>query len=72
MTRIITITSGRPRVGKTTIAVNLAAQLAALGQRVCLLDADPGGNDVAKLLGDSPASNLEQLLTGEGVGWLQP
>jgi len=65
MTRIITITSGRPRVGKTTIAVNLAAQLAALGQRVCLLDADPGGNDVAKLLGDSPVSNLEQLLTGE-------
>ncbi len=65
MTRIITITSGRPHAGKTTISVNLAAQLAALGQRVCLLDADPGGDDVAKLLGDYPASSLEQLLAGE-------
>ena len=65
MTRIITITSGRPHAGKTTISVNLAAQLAALGQRVCLLDADPGGDNVAKLLGDYPASSLEQLLAGE-------
>ena len=65
MTRIVSITSGRPHVGKTTIAVNLAAQLAALGQRVCLLDADPGSNDVAKLLGDNPEFNLQGLLTGD-------
>lgn len=65
MTRIITITSGTAGVGKTTITVNLAAHLSALGQRVCVLDADPGGNDVATLLGEHPALNLEGVLTGD-------
>jgi flagellar biosynthesis protein FlhG len=67
MTRIITVTSGRPGVGKTTITFNLAAQLAALGHRVCLLDADPGRDDVAKLLGDYPASNLQAFVTGDAA-----
>jgi cellulose biosynthesis protein BcsQ len=39
MTRIITITSGKGGVGKTSIAVNLAFELAQREQRVCLLDA---------------------------------
>ncbi len=67
MTRIITITSGRPGVGKTTITVNLAAHLTALGHRVCVLDSDPGSNDVASMLGDHPALNLQSVLTGDAT-----
>ncbi len=46
MARKIVITSGKGGVGKTTVAVQLAAQLAKKGQRVVLCDADFGLNNV--------------------------
>lgn len=46
MARKIVVTSGKGGVGKTTVAVNLAAQLAAKGQRVVLCDGDFGLNNV--------------------------
>ncbi len=61
MTRIITVTSGKSGVGKTSVVINLAVQLAQRGQRVCLLDADGGAASAAQLLGLKPHHTLSDL-----------
>ncbi|MEQ8485068.1 MAG: MinD/ParA family protein [Pseudomonadales bacterium] len=63
-TRVITVTSGKGGVGKTSVAVNLAVSLARRGQSVLLLDADLGLANVDVLLGLQPRATLAQVLDG--------
>jgi len=50
-TRVIVITSGKGGVGKTTTTANIGMALAALGQKVALVDADIGLRNLDLALG---------------------
>jgi ATP-binding protein involved in chromosome partitioning len=71
LTKVYAVASGKGGVGKSSVTVNLAAALAALGQKVGLLDADIYGHSVPRMLGvtDRP-TQVEQMImppTAHGV-----
>lgn len=49
--KVITITSGKGGVGKTTVTANLAAALAMLGRRVVAIDSDIGLRNLDVVMG---------------------
>src|SRR5262247_22485 len=51
LTRVFAVASGKGGVGKSSVTVNLAAALAASGQKVGVLDADIYGHSVPRMLG---------------------
>lgn len=51
LTQVIAVASGKGGVGKSSVTVNLAVALAALGKNVGVLDADIYGHSVPDLLG---------------------
>jgi ATP-binding protein involved in chromosome partitioning len=50
-TRVLAVASGKGGVGKSSLTVNLAASLSAIGRRVGVLDADIYGHSVPHMLG---------------------
>ncbi|MDQ3067174.1 MAG: Mrp/NBP35 family ATP-binding protein [Actinomycetota bacterium] len=50
-TRVIAVASGKGGVGKSSLTVNLAAALDAIGQQVGLIDADVYGHSLPHMLG---------------------
>jgi flagellar biosynthesis protein FlhG len=62
--RVIAVSSGKGGVGKTSLVVNLAITLAAMGQRVVVFDADLGLANAEVLMGISPPSTLFDCLYG--------
>jgi ATP-binding protein involved in chromosome partitioning len=51
LTRVYAVASGKGGVGKSSVTVNLAASLAASGQKVGIVDADIYGHSVPRMLG---------------------
>jgi flagellar biosynthesis protein FlhG len=64
LARVVAVTSGKGGVGKSNVAVNLAVQLAGMGRRVALLDADLGLANADVLCGLSPAATLAHVVSG--------
>ncbi|OGU10264.1 MAG: cobyrinic acid a,c-diamide synthase [Geobacteraceae bacterium GWC2_58_44] len=63
--RVISVTSGKGGVGKSSVVVNLAESLAALGKRVLIVDANAGVGDICLRLGKEAPYRLNQVLSGE-------
>ena len=63
--RVITITSGKGGVGKSSISVNLAVAMSRLGARVLVVDADFGLANVDVMLGVISKFDVSYFLRGE-------
>jgi len=63
LTKVYAIASGKGGVGKSSVTVNLAAAMAAAGQKVGLLDADIYGHSVPRMLGvTGRPTKVEQMI----------
>ncbi len=69
-TRVLAIASGKGGVGKSSVTVNLATAIAAMGFTVGVLDADIWGFSVPRMLGMS--GRLEGVRGDDGAGKILP
>ena len=62
--RVLAVTSGKGGVGKSNVAVNLAARLARMGRSVVVLDADLGLANADVLCNVTPRATLAHVIAG--------
>lgn len=60
--RIITVTSGKGGVGKTSVSINLAIQFRKQGKSVIIFDADFGLANIEVMFGAVPKYNMSDLI----------
>ncbi|BDU50125.1 MinD/ParA family protein [Haliovirga abyssi] len=60
--KVFAITSGKGGVGKTSLAVNVAAFLSKIGKKVLIIDADLGLSNVEIMLGITPNHTIRDLI----------
>ena len=63
--KIMSVTSGKGGVGKTTITCNLAMMLSSRGNRVLILDGDVGMANVDIFFGVRPVHHISDVISGE-------
>ena len=67
LARVITVTSGKGGVGKSSIAINLAMQFRKKGKSVIIFDADFGLANIEVMFGAIPKYNLaDMIFRGKG------
>ncbi|PKN65468.1 MAG: flagellar synthesis regulator FleN [Deltaproteobacteria bacterium HGW-Deltaproteobacteria-15] len=63
--RVISVTSGKGGVGKTSVVANLALALCRMNKRVLILDADLGLANMDVMLGLNPRYTIQNVLKRE-------
>jgi flagellar biosynthesis protein FlhG len=63
--RVISVTSGKGGVGKTSLVANLATAFQIMKKRVLILDADLGLGNMDIMLGLNPKYTINHVLKGE-------
>lgn len=65
--RVVSVISGKPHAGQTSVVINLACALAAQGESVLVIDEGIGTESCAARLGLTPRIELAQVLKGQAT-----